>query len=158
MKRLLPLLFLLIPFACSKDKEEDGVIYRYEVECQQCSVSYTSGSGRSVTESVSGKMVKEVRFTIEIDVVINIVVQSGNTTPATARIYRNNSLVESGQSIGSYSISHRASDSGSGNPGGSSNGCGTYNGRSLIIGPKGGCYYINSNGNKTYVDRSYCKC
>lgn len=23
-------------------------------------------------------------------------------------------------------------------------------------GPKGGCYYINSNGNKTYVDRSYC--
>jgi hypothetical protein len=23
-------------------------------------------------------------------------------------------------------------------------------------GPRGGCYYINSNGNKTYVDRSYC--
>jgi len=23
-------------------------------------------------------------------------------------------------------------------------------------GPKGGCYYINSNGNKTYVDRSKC--
>lgn len=23
-------------------------------------------------------------------------------------------------------------------------------------GPKGGCYYINSNGNKTYVDRSLC--
>jgi hypothetical protein len=24
------------------------------------------------------------------------------------------------------------------------------------LGPSGGCYYINSNGNKTYVDRSYC--
>ena len=29
-------------------------------------------------------------------------------------------------------------------------------GRSYIRGPKGGCYYINSNGNKTYVDRSLC--
>ena len=26
-----------------------------------------------------------------------------------------------------------------------------------ITGPKGGCYYINSNGNKTYVDRTLCK-
>lgn len=25
-----------------------------------------------------------------------------------------------------------------------------------IRGPRGGCYYINSNGNKTYVDRSLC--
>jgi len=32
----------------------------------------------------------------------------------------------------------------------------TYNGRPLFIGPRGGCYYINSNGNKTYVDRSFC--
>jgi len=36
--------------------------------------------------------------------------------------------------------------------------CGTYNGNKLYRGPKGGCYYINSNGNKTYVDRSFCKC
>ncbi|MDF7817962.1 hypothetical protein P1X15_10160 [Runella sp. MFBS21] len=36
--------------------------------------------------------------------------------------------------------------------------CGVYNGRTLITGPRGGCYYINSNGNKTYVDRSYCNC
>lgn len=32
----------------------------------------------------------------------------------------------------------------------------SYNGRTLHVGPRGGCYYINSNGNKTYVDRSYC--
>lgn len=25
-----------------------------------------------------------------------------------------------------------------------------------IRGPRGGCYYINGNGNKTYVDRSLC--
>lgn len=26
-----------------------------------------------------------------------------------------------------------------------------------ITGPRGGCYYINRNGNKTYVDRDLCK-
>ncbi|MGJ1388737.1 hypothetical protein ACR78F_00080 [Sphingobacterium spiritivorum] len=36
-------------------------------------------------------------------------------------------------------------------------GC-TYNGNRLYDGPKGGCYYKNSNGNKMYVDRSYCSC
>lgn len=29
--------------------------------------------------------------------------------------------------------------------------------RDLIRGPRGGCYYINGNGNKTYVDRSRCR-
>ncbi|MDR7131645.1 hypothetical protein J2X69_004009 [Algoriphagus sp. 4150] len=33
-----------------------------------------------------------------------------------------------------------------------------HNGKSLHLGPQGGCYYINSNGNKTYVDRSECRC
>ena len=28
--------------------------------------------------------------------------------------------------------------------------------REYIRGPRGGCYYINGNGNKTYVDRSMC--
>ena len=36
--------------------------------------------------------------------------------------------------------------------------CGTYNEHTLYTGPKGGCYYYNSNGNKTYVDRSECNC
>ncbi|KXK56936.1 MAG: hypothetical protein UZ07_CHB004001105 [Chlorobi bacterium OLB7] len=36
--------------------------------------------------------------------------------------------------------------------------CGTYNGHTLYTGPKGGCYYYASSGNKTYVDRSYCNC
>ena len=36
--------------------------------------------------------------------------------------------------------------------------CGTYNGNTLYTGPQGGCYYYNSNDNKTYVDRSECDC
>lgn len=28
--------------------------------------------------------------------------------------------------------------------------------RNYIRGPRGGCYYINENGNKVYVDRSLC--
>ncbi|WP_394334388.1 hypothetical protein [Spirosoma rigui] len=28
----------------------------------------------------------------------------------------------------------------------------------MYRGPQGGCYYINSNGNKTYVDRDNCSC
>ncbi|GAB3519375.1 hypothetical protein GCM10027442_41070 [Emticicia fontis] len=36
--------------------------------------------------------------------------------------------------------------------------CGVYNGHLLSTGPKGGCYYINNNNNKTYVDRGLCSC
>ena len=36
--------------------------------------------------------------------------------------------------------------------------CGTHNGNTLFTGPEGGCYYYNSNDNKTYVDRSECSC
>lgn len=36
--------------------------------------------------------------------------------------------------------------------------CGSHNGNTLYTGPQGGCYYYNSNGNKTYVDRSECNC
>jgi hypothetical protein len=34
-------------------------------------------------------------------------------------------------------------------------GCGA-SGAALQQGPKGGCFYINRNGNKTYVDRNCC--
>ncbi len=36
--------------------------------------------------------------------------------------------------------------------------CGWYNDKPTYKGPNGGCYYINSNGNKTYVDAQYCPC
>jgi hypothetical protein len=41
---------------------------------------------------------------------------------------------------------------------GGSNNCGWYNGKPTYKGPNGGCYYYNSNGNKTYVDSQYCPC
>ncbi len=36
--------------------------------------------------------------------------------------------------------------------------CGFHNDNQLWTGPQGGCYYYNSNQNKTYVDRSECNC
>jgi len=38
------------------------------------------------------------------------------------------------------------------------NAAGYYHGHKLYNGPRGGCYYINKNGNKTYVARGYCNC
>lgn len=32
----------------------------------------------------------------------------------------------------------------------------SYNGQTLHVGEKGGCYYLSSGGNKEYVDKSYC--
>ena len=40
-------------------------------------------------------------------------------------------------------------------PIGGSGSC-TYNGHTLHVGEEGGCYYYNSSGNKTYVDRENC--
>ncbi|HMT54646.1 MAG TPA: hypothetical protein PKD16_16315 [Saprospiraceae bacterium] len=39
-----------------------------------------------------------------------------------------------------------------------SKGCGFYKNKPLIKGSKGGCYYINRNGNKTYVEKHLCNC
>lgn len=59
---------------------------------------------------------------------------------------------------GGSSDNSSSSGGGSSSGGSGSGGCGTYSGHTLHIGEQGGCYYINSNGNKTYVDRSYCNC
>lgn len=34
----------------------------------------------------------------------------------------------------------------------------TYKGYPLHKGKRGGCYYINKNGNKQYVNRQLCNC
>ena len=36
--------------------------------------------------------------------------------------------------------------------------CGKYKGKVTYKGSRGGCYYINKNKKKTYVDRKYCPC
>lgn len=51
------------------------------------------------------------------------------------------------------------SKSNNSNPASMAQACGNYkNGQQLHKGSDGGCYYINSNGNKTYVERSACTC
>ena len=34
--------------------------------------------------------------------------------------------------------------------------CGFYNGKKLYRGERNGCYYLQEDGQKTYVDRSHC--
>jgi hypothetical protein len=37
--------------------------------------------------------------------------------------------------------------------------CGTYNGRNLYKGEKGGCYYLKTKKKvKVYVDKKHCNC
>lgn len=56
-------------------------------------------------------------------------------------------------------VSKTSSEYPGSNPaGGTVRSCGTHNGKQLYKGADGGCYYINSNGNKTYVGRSECNC
>jgi hypothetical protein len=33
-----------------------------------------------------------------------------------------------------------------------------YKGKTLFLGPKGGCYYLTPSGNKQYVERYLCNC
>jgi hypothetical protein len=33
----------------------------------------------------------------------------------------------------------------------------TYNGKKLYVGEQGGCYYLNSSGEKEYVERKLCR-
>jgi len=150
------LLFIALILGCSKDDNNEGnIIYRYEFECVQCSVTYTAGNGSTKTENISGKVSRSVNFTIDVDITIYVTLPAGNTEMSYVTIYRNNDFVGHKEGSSSYITGYRYSG---GSSGGSTNGCGSYNGRTLHIGPKGGCYYINKNGNQTYVDRSYCRC
>jgi endonuclease G, mitochondrial len=36
--------------------------------------------------------------------------------------------------------------------------CGLYNQKSTYKGAQGGCYYLNSSGNKVYVEKEFCDC
>ena len=63
-------------------------------------------------------------------------------------VYRASDLVQR-QSPATRSVAGSASSGG----GGSRRSSG---GRVYHTGPRGGCYYYNSSGNKQYVDRSYC--
>ncbi len=55
-------------------------------------------------------------------------------------------------SLGIIGNSNKVSSSGN------SGDCGFYKNKPLTKGSKGGCYYINRNGNKTYVEKHLCNC
>jgi hypothetical protein len=62
-----------------------------------------------------------------------------------------NNVVVSKSQIGLAS-SGSGGTSGGTTGGTTSGGCpATYNGHTVFTGPRGGCYYINSKGNKTYI-------
>jgi hypothetical protein len=61
-----------------------------------------------------------------------------------------NNVVVSKSQIGLASSG--GSTTGGSTGGTTSGGCpATYNGHTVFTGPRGGCYYINKNGNKTYI-------
>jgi len=68
----------------------------------------------------------------------------------------NNSNIESIGTLGTGTI--LGTESTTGNNTETEWECGTHNGNTLYTGPEGGCYYYNSNGNKTYVEREECDC
>lgn len=62
-----------------------------------------------------------------------------------------NNLVQSKSQTGLASPA-TGGGSGGGSGGTTTGGCpATYNGHTVYTGPRGGCYYINSKGNKTYI-------
>lgn len=77
-----------------------------------------------------------------------------DTNTIVIRVTFSSSLVVSKSQIGLASSSGGSSGgTGGGTTGGTtSGGCpATYNGHTVYTGPRGGCYYINKNGNKTYI-------
>lgn len=76
-------------------------------------------------------------------------------------VYRASDLVQKqAPTVRSAAVSRSVSSSrGGGGPRRSSAGSGSRRSsgsRVYHTGPRGGCYYYNSSGNKQYVDRSYC--
>ena len=72
----------------------------------------------------------------------NIFASTNNTTSTTEMSFSKGKKKKSKKSRTRKSTASR------------SRGC-TYNGHELIIGKRGGCYYMAGNS-KEYVDRSYC--
>jgi hypothetical protein len=146
-----------------KKKEEFKEWSSFTVDCEGCSISYAGEDDAAGSENnISGKFEKNFERHVNVEITIKI-----KTTATVAFFIRNkdnysNIYTKTFRQDGhlTYSKDSKSvNDGSSSNTSGSSNtGCGIYNGRSLYLGPKGGCYYLTSSGNKTYVDRGYCKC
>jgi hypothetical protein len=167
MKRISILLFIITTIiACSKSDVENAVdLLEYQISGSSKSVTIVTVNALGKTDSLKNQLLpyslKYKTFDALISVVhvinnkasgdiqIVLLVQGVQKTKysvteprATAKVEYNTKTTE----VKTSSIVPEEWN------------CNFYNGHYLITGPKGGCYYYNSNGNKTYVDRSNCSC
>lgn len=159
MKKLLSLLLVTMIFVgCKKKANQDDEDKQYfEVTCNDCTINYTNDDGViSTTSNVKGSFKKEYKSARDLEISVKVI------TKVTIKIYHGYysfSREYNKDVYLTYSKSSRqVNDGSSSGPSGGSYGCGLYNGKTLYLGSRGGCYYLTSGGNKSYVDRSYCKC
>jgi hypothetical protein len=157
MKKPLLLLTIAAFFFLGCKKEDDETV-SFEVTCTGCTITYTDINGSTASASNINSSFKKT-YNIPIDVQLTIAVRS----TATVVFFRNDKSVYSEAFYSNTSLWYDRktgviSEGSGGSSSGGSSRCGNHNGNSLYIGPQGGCYYYNRNGNKTYVDRSKCRC
>ena len=80
----------------------------------------------------------------------------GNTIRLASRSSQEPAKKTTGESQTTYTTTNKKSESEETNLTGSDDDDAADGSSRYITGPRGGCYYINGNGNKTYVDRSMC--
>jgi len=172
MKKLLTLLLLCVAlYSCKKkDKtnpEEDDDRITFDVQCTGCSVTYTDPDGVERTKNdvqnfvrIDYPKARNITINVTYNSFFNFIFKVNGLTVLT-RPYNKSAIFiyeYKDRTLYDGSAKYQFSNPSSGPSNGGSSGCGSHNGKPLHIGSKGGCYYINSNGNKTYVDRSECKC
>src|SRR5690606_19982179 len=151
MRNLLALCVLLLICSCRKD-DSDYSIYRLVVDCEFCEVTYPTTAGQNRRETVRGTFTKEVRLSNRATIKITVVTFNNVVADLVyLSVYKDNVLLESLQGNRTVTATYIPTSKAKPKDKNTNKGCGMYNGRSLTIGPKGGCYYINSNGKKTYV-------
>jgi hypothetical protein len=143
-KSLYLLLFFWTIAACKKESDSQPVAQ------ENAAVTADNYSritvGMSYTQVVNilgqGKVVSTNNYSWSADdtnsIVINVIFSTSNT-------------VVSKSQTGLY-IAPTGTGTATGGGTTTTGGCpATYNGHTVYTGPRGGCYYINKNGNKTYI-------
>lgn len=162
--RKLPIVLLVLftlSTGCKKGSEEKDII-SFEVICNGCSINYTDENGIPASESNI-----KTSFTKQYTGDFDFEMYSSSITDIKVTVTRRKGSAISNFFTGLYnkefhltysSALGRVNDGSNNGTPGTTYGCGLYNGKTLYLGAQGGCYYITSGGNKSYVDRSYCKC
>lgn len=152
--KLIALSILILMIGCKKKEQPKEETPQFEITCTGCTINFSDDNGSISTESnINGSFTKKYKNSVNFQISISV------KTSVTLRITHENYTFSKPYDKDVYVMYDKNSKSvndGSSNSG--SSGCGLYNGHSLYLGPQGGCYYLTSGGNKSYIDRSYCKC